>query len=376
LVFIGSLDVGGAETHLAQVLPRVAAAGHEIAVQTLTARGALADRLEGDGIRVFGPVRSRAPSANPARRAWRAALAAIRVARALLMWKPDVAHFFLPGAYFVGAPVAVLLSSAKRVVSRRSLNDYQSKRPLVARVERALHGRMDALLANSQAIVDQLAAEGAPADRIRLIRNGIDLSRFSARAAAPARRLELVCVANLIAYKGHADLIDALARAAKDLPDWRLRCVGRDDGIGAALRARADAAGVGAWVDFLGPRTDVPDLLAEAHVAVLCSHQEGFPNAVLEAMASGLPVIATAVGGVSEAVRDGETGLLVPARDPAGLARAIVKLARDPALRAAMGAAGAARARAEFGVDRCANAYDAVYRSLVPGADTSREIRA
>ncbi len=375
LFVIGSLEVGGAEMHLAQVLPRLSAAGFEIAVLTLSGRGALAATLAASGITVFVAQESRAPGASATwvSRAFRLMRSAVAAARIFARWRPDVVHFFLPGAYLIGAPIALLISPAKRAMSRRSLNDYQSKRPIVAQLERALHARMHALLGNSRAVTAQLIDEGAPPDLVHLIRNGIDIARFDGCSADPASRdrLELLCVANLLPYKGHADLIDALALATKDIPDWRLRLVGRDDGIGSFLRDRAAAAGLAARIEFLGPRDDVPALMAASHLALLCSHEEGFPNAVIEAMAAGLPVVATAVGGIPEAVLQDRTGLLVPARDPKALAAAIVDLGCSPAKRAALGAAGAARARTEFSLDRCVAEYAKLYESLKPNGAAS-----
>lgn len=369
---IGALDLGGAESHLAQVLPRLARDGFEIAVHTLTGRGALASALEKAGVRVIAPPGSEkgSKSGGFAGRASRAARAGLSLARFMRSWKPDIVHFFLPEAYLVGAPIARVVSSAKRVVSRRSLNDYQVKRPALARLERALHASMQALLGNSAAVTAQLIAEGAPAPRVHLIRNGIDLARFERPRARAALRAELgtspdtvaiACVANLIPYKGHADLIDALARMPRD-PPWELWCAGRDDGIGRALADRA--AGLGGRVKFLGARDDVPDLLAAADIGVLASHEEGFPNAVLEAMAARLPVVATRAGGIPEAIDDGKTGLLVPVRDPAALGAALVRLIGDAALRRRMGAAGRARVEAEFALDACAVAYARLYRSI------------
>jgi glycosyltransferase involved in cell wall biosynthesis len=120
-------------------------------------------------------------------------------------------------------------------------------------------------------------------------------------------------------------------------------------------------------ISFLGSRSDVPSLLAASDLALLCSHQEGFANAILEGMAAGLPMIVTDVGGNAEAVVDGETGLVVPAHSPDQLADAIVRLARDPAKRKAFGAAAHRRVSEHFGMERCVAAHDELYRQLLAG---------
>lgn len=367
LIVIGALDVGGAETHLAQVLPRLVADGFEIAVHTLTGRGALAAPLEAAGVRVVAPpgTEAGAKAGGFVGRGLRALRAGLSLAGFMRSWRPDVVHFFLPESYLVGGPIALLASNAKRVMSRRSLNNYQTKHPLLAKLERVLHKRMDAVLGNSAAVTAQLIDEGAPPDRVHLIRNGIDLARFAnpQPVPRPADKVIIACVANLIPYKGHADLIDALAQIPRE-PAWELWCVGRDDGIGASLKARADASGIGDRVKFLGARDDVPDLLAAADLAVLASHEEGFPNAVLEAMAARRAVIGTRAGGIPEAIEEGKTGLIVPPRDPAALGAALARLIADATLRSKMGEAAHARVEAAFSLDACAKAYVAFYRAI------------
>lgn len=355
--------------HLLQVLPSLVRRGLEVRVQTLTNRGELADQLEHAGVNVLGHRRSTSSirSRNLLARAARLLRAVASITRILVAWRPDVVHFFLPSAYLVGAPCAILFSRAKRAMSRRSLDDYQRERPLLARVERQLHYFMHGLCGNSAAIIKQLAAEGAPLDRLHLIYNGVDLSRFPLVEQKPRdsdHPLTFLIVANLIAYKGHADLIDAFALARKRLPPWRLVCAGRDDGIGSTLRARAAAAEIATEIQFVGNRSDIPELMRQADVAVLSSHQEGFPNAVIEAMAAGLPVVATAVGGVIEAVIHGETGFLVPIRDPSAMAEALVTIARDATLRKRFGEQGRAVAQRRFALDTCADAYISFYRRL------------
>jgi glycosyltransferase involved in cell wall biosynthesis len=178
--------------------------------------------------------------------------------------------------------------------------------------------------------------------------------------------LVLAIVANLIGYKGHADLLDALAFAHSRLAvDWRLLAVGRDDGEGARLRQRAEALGIAPHIWWAGERQDVAQFFAAADIVVVASHEEGFSNSLIEAMAHGLPVVATAVGGNLDAVVAGETGLVVPSRAPAAMADAIVALAAESALRAGMGDAGRQRAAAEFGLDACVAGYLALYRKLL-----------
>jgi len=364
LVVVTSLGLGGTERHLAAVLPALAARGAAVRVLALRPGGAMAEALRAAGVAVRHALRLPGPLAPAA--------GLLSVLRELLAWRPDAVHFFLPEAYILGGLAAWCAGARPRVMSRRSLNAYQAAHPRAARVERWLHARTDALIGNSRAVCAKLAAEGAAAGRIGLLPNGVVTapparSRAEARAAlglAP-EALVILCVANLIPYKGHADLVEAFARARAFLPGSVLLLAGQDDGLGVALTAQAEALGVIDEVRILGARGDIPDLLAAADVFVLASHEEGSPNAVIEAMAAGLPAVVTDAGGSPEAV--GETGIVVPARDPVALAAALVRLGKDGALRAALGAAARQRAREAFSLEACIGRYVALYAGLAAG---------
>lgn len=291
----------------------------------------------------------------------------------LLRYRPAAVHFFLPASYCLGAPVALLAGARPLLMSRRSRNHYLDGRPFFRWLERLLHSRMMLLLGNSKRVIADLIDEGAAPDRIRLIYNGVKLpssegreqQRISTRAELGLDdEFIIVCVANLIPYKGHADLLDALAQRRDMLPPWRLLLVGRDDGIGAELRAQAQQAGIEKNVVLLGPRSDVAALLTASDLSVLASHEEGFSNAVLEAMAAGLPVVATDVGGNAEAVVNGETGFIVPSHDPDALGEALEKCVMSRELCRKLGLAGAERARTRFSLERCVAEYEELYRSL------------
>lgn len=372
-----SLERGGTERHLAEIMPRLAARGWPIALYCLAARGAMADEVEASGVEVIAP-----PIGGSA---WfRGVLAPLRLATtaATLGWvlaarRPRIVHAFLPLPYLVAGPLSVLTARPIRIMSRRNLADYQAKHPLARRIEIALHGWMTAVLGNSHRIGDELLAEGVSSDRLGIIHNGVDTARFGAPADKARLRAALgveadafvgIIVANLNPYKGHADLIRALAGVRERLPArWILLAAGREDGHGAALSALAQSLGIVDHVRFLGSRTDVPDLVRAADYALNVSHEEGFSNAVIEGMAAGLPMIVTRVGGNPEAVVDGETGLVVPPRDPASLGEAIAWLAANPEAAARMGAAGAERVRREFTIEACVEHYDTLYRGLLAG---------
>ena len=370
---IGSLDRGGAEQHLLQLLPRLAGQGWEVSVYCLSHEGELAAEFERHNIPVVTPA---LPGGRAGQsvfyRACRLLVACTQLWWRLLRQRPAIVHFFLPHAYLSGVPVALLAGRRRLVMSRRSLDHYQRSRPGLARFERGLHRWMSAVCGNSRAVLAQLQAEGVADESLVLIYNGVELppagdrSAIRRRQGCPQEALVFIVVANLIPYKGHADLIRALAGVRDLLPrDWRLWLVGRDAGYGKELRALLNEVGLLDQVSLLGSREDVPGLLQAADIAVLPSHQEGFSNAILEAMAAGLPVVATDVGGNAEAIVDGETGRLVPVGDTRALGQALAALAGDPQRRRLWGQAGRERVRRLFAVDAMVSAYLRLYDALL-----------
>lgn len=255
-------------------------------------------------------------------------------------------------------------------ISNRRDTGFQKSSRLRAAFRR-LNPRFDWVIAPSQAVLDQLGTdEGLGAARLRCLPNGVDMLRFrpATRDERVRVRCELglaaddfafVCVARLEPVKRHLDLLTAFAQLAA--PAARLLLVGGGSQLDT-LEAAARRLGIGARVSFLGERTDIERLLPAGDAFVLCSETEGSSNAILEAMACGLPVIASAVGGNPEAVDHGHSGLLVAARAPEQLAAAMQRLLSDRELSLAWGRAGRARVATRFSIAAMVAQYEALYR--------------
>ncbi|CAN5171382.1 glycosyltransferase [soil metagenome] len=367
VIVTGKLDRGGAEQHIVRIAPALKSAGIDIELFLLERGGVLEKELADQGVVIRGLNRSTGLMRHLVHSSY-------ELFRYLRAARPDAVHFFLPQPYLVGSVVAMAARQRVRIMSRRSLNHYQWRHPLLARFERWLHRSTSVLLGNSKAVIEQLEQESAEHDRIALIHNGIVLPNLPSLDMRAHVRAELgvsgaafviVVVANLISYKGHRDLFDALVPIAGSLPDpWQLVLVGRDAGAEADLRSHADAIELSGHVIWAGERSDVPRILSAADVFVLPSHQEGFSNALIEAMASGLPVIATAVGGNVDAIVDGESGQLVALRAPEQLGAAILQLALDPERRKSYGAAARQRVERVFSFEICVSRYENLYRQL------------
>lgn len=256
-------------------------------------------------------------------------------------------------------PAAALAGVAVRIGSRRELNPDKSSGQIA--LQRQAYRCAHAIVANSNAAGRQLIAEGVSSDRIRIIPNGVSLDRFAPRADAGGVATVLT-VANLRAEKAHEVLIAAAAQLAPRFPHLRFQIAG-DGPRMAELQGLAATLGVGDRVSFLGHREDVPALLGGADIFVLPSRSEAFPNGAIEAMAAGLPVIASATGGLLDLIDSGRTGLLLPPDDPAALADAIAGLVVSPARASVLGAAARDEVTRRYSFDRMVRAFEDLYLS-------------
>jgi glycosyltransferase involved in cell wall biosynthesis len=198
--------------------------------------------------------------------------------------------------------------------------------------------------------------------KVMRIWNGIDLSDFA--FSGPVKHPTAISVARLSAEKDFPTLLKSVPAVVARIPDFRLKIVG-DGPERGRLEQLVNELGIGGQVELLGERTDVPDLLADAGFFVSSSLTEGISLTLLEAMAVGLPIVATAVGGNPEIVVDGETGYLVPSQNPPQLADAIVKLCQQPDEWATIGRSGRDRVVEHFDVQRMTHDYEQLYQGLM-----------
>lgn len=223
---------------------------------------------------------------------------------------------------------------------------------------RRLAAKSTALVGVSEGVGQSLRAQGLPADKIVAIPNGIDLARFPEPTGG--REAGLVMSARFARQKDHATLLEALALlGARHGLRPRLQLAGLGP-LKDRMQALAGRLGLAGQVAFLGHHGDVPALLRSQAVFVLCTHYEGMPLALVEAMAAGCACVASDVIGVRGVIEDGVTGLLVPEGDAPALADALARLLRDPALAALLGRAARARALAEHGLPLMLARYEAL----------------
>jgi len=289
-----------------------------------------------------------------------------RLARAMRATRPDLVHLHSRIGADVWGGVAARLARIPVVHTRRV--DNPEPRWLVA-LKYRLHDRVIAI---SEGIGRVLLDEGLPAEKLRVVRSAVDWVRFqapcdhasaAARLGVPPEALLVGVVAQLIPRKGHRFLLEALPPLAEAHPRLRVLFFGQGP-LEAELRARIERLGLAGRVLLLGFRDDLERLLPCLDLVVHPATMEGLGVALLQAASAGVPILASAAGGIPEAVRDGLNGVLVPPGDARSLGDALGRLLADPALRRRLGDAGRALMRREFSVDAMVEGNLAVYREL------------
>jgi glycosyltransferase involved in cell wall biosynthesis len=348
-LFAPLLGTGGTQRHLQQVVALLDPARFQVEVLTLHPGGEVEDELRAGGIRVRSlGVGARLSSARTLR-------AIVTAARTLRRGRIDVVHGYQWRPALVGALAGRLAGVPLRLASKRSLtgDDRQA-----GRAWRHIARQVDTVIVNADALRLEGEQRGMRC-RWALLQNGVDTEHFRLAPPDPAARAALGLdprrpvvgtIGRLEDRKGHDQLLRAACAMLAGGNGCRPQIVIVGDGpLREELQAQAESLGVADSVRFAGTVADVRPSLAAMDVFVLPSHAEGMSNALMEAMAAARPVVATAVGGNTEVVVDGKTGVLIPPADPTAIADAIAALLRDPARAAGLGAAAREFVTQRFG---------------------------
>jgi glycosyltransferase involved in cell wall biosynthesis len=359
-----SFQIGGTERHVTNLALGIDSTRFDLHLACLRNRGELLKELE--PLQVPRPVFDIGRLYTP-RTLWQA----IRLIQYIRRHLIQIVHSygFYPNVFAI--PAARIAGTSIILASIRDRGDILT--PAQRLLQKWVCRIADYILVNAESIRDALIEQGYRRDNIVVIRNGIVLSRFGNRGKGAALRQELglapsaplvFVFSRLNLMKGVEYFLDAAAKVALQFPDVRFLIVG-DGANRKELEAHAETLGLHRRMIFTGFRTDVPELLPEAAISVLPSLSEGLSNSLLESMASGVPVIAGRVGGNPEIVEHSVTGLLVPPRDPAALAEAMLILLQDRDLATRLGEAGRSRVAEMFSMERALGEVERFYERLI-----------
>ena len=364
---VDSLHVGGTETQAVELARRLDPERYRVTLGCLRVRGPLLSRLEGSAV----TLRECYPEGGVD------SLSGIRemlkLARFFRREKVQIVHSHDLWSNLLAIPAARLARVPVVISSRRDLAHLDWYTPRRRRILRYVQQLGSAVLVNSGQIREQLITEdGFPERMIRVIHNGVDFDRFSTVVRDRERLFPglgncklIVAVGNMHSdIKGQPTLIKAARDVCAKVPQAKFVLIG-DGRRRLAFEAMAEEFGVKQNTIFLGQRHDIPELLAACDMAVMASKAEGFPNALLEYMAAGLPTIATDVGGNREIIQHQINGMLIKPEDPDALAQSIMLLLEDSKTASGLAQTGREMVRREFSFDRLTANIDAMYTELL-----------
>lgn len=356
------LPVGGIERRIAALLPLLKEHGHHIEVVCLRELGPLAPELIKAGI----PVHLiQLPSRLHPAGLW-------QLAKFIGRGNFDIIHSHMYRSN-VPTTISARLAGFKGVLLSQihNINTWESRRQLW--LDRWLCRWRTGVIAVSSAVKQEIIQRlRIPPEKCFVIYNGIEIEHF--QKAQPSAELRqslgiekddfvIIMVARLVEQKNHRLVIEAAPEIIQNVPRAKFLFVG-DGKLRAELEALVQSKGLASRFIFAGQRDDVPYLLKLAAVAVLPSFKEGFSNTIIEAMAAGLPVIATNVGGNQEAILEGETGFIISPTDKSGFARAIIRLAQDKKMLQCL-SENATRHAQNFSINRMVSETENLYYSLL-----------
>ena len=350
--------ISGSEAHLLQLLPDLKSRGWDIRFLMLHEHepGAweFADALRARGV----------PLDDIPLRADVDLIAFVQLVAYLARKWPAILHTHLVHADVYGQLAGAAAGVPVRFSTKHGFNEFRENRGF-ALADRLVAGLADVHIAVSRGLARYLSeTEGFAEGGFQIVHYGIREGEVPTPYDGPPR---LLCVGRLIPIKGHLVLLRAFAAALREVPELELRVAGRGP-LHPALRSLVSELRLGPHVRLLGQVAPIQKAIEEVGVVVVPSLGEGFGMVALEAMERARPVIASAVGGLVDIVRDGETGILVPAGEVEPLARAIVELVTDPERAARLGAAGREHALKWFPDERSLERTELLYRSLLRNA--------
>ena len=367
---LDTMRVGGTELNAVRTAERLDRKRFDLRIVCLDDQGPLADRYRAMDIPVvMMPLtslygRSMLTSGR-------------RFARYLRDERIQIVHAHDMYTNIFATPWARLARTPVIITSRRWWHSLPNRKLQMG--NRAAFRMSDAVLANSPQVARSVAErEGVVEDRIWHVTNFVDDAAFTplpneqrvatrVRWGIPPGAVVVGCVARLVPVKDHGTLLHAFAQVRLTRPSAHLVLVGDGESRGE-LEVLATGLGLRESVSFVGELRDGVNHHRMFDVSVLCSLSEGFPNSLVEAMAAGVPIVATSVGGILDAVTDGENGLLVPTESAGELADALGTLIGDAAMRDAMGAMGRARATDRYGASAAVQSLETMYEQLLATA--------
>ncbi|MDC3091550.1 glycosyltransferase [Rickettsiales bacterium] len=363
LIFIGSLNIGGTEKQLLNILKELHK-NFKFKIFTVQEKGLLSKDFEKLNIEVLEP-RIKRKKGSILNLIIFYIFLFYDILKTYSILRPKIVHYYLPHSYILAGFLSLIFKNTQYIMSRRSLNDYQKKYPFINKIESYLHKKMNLIIANSNAIKQQLIKdEGVISDKCKVIYNGVNINRNKV-SNKKKKLVKLVCVANLLPYKNHEMILKALSLIPKKYK-WHLDLIGKEskvvlDDLNAIIKKNS----LTNRIFFHGQQLNPNNFLKSSDIALLTSDEEGFSNSILEYLNYSLPVVVTNVGGNSESVRNNINGFLIQKGNYNELSKKILYLFNNPNVRKRMGREGYKIVSNEFALKKCIKQYNNMYKKII-----------
>ena len=369
IIVIDSLDGGGAESQAIKLANGLNKENVNVTLFPLRSGGALTKHAKDLDIKIVeGDFQSSRDIKSLVK-------GFILLCKTIRSNNPAIVHTFLPLSNFIGSLAGLISKARYTITSRRGLIklNYLKKRwRLFDKISNFLS---DKIIVNTEAIIDEMInVDDVDLDKVICIRNGINLNKFNiknyrrndmrSKLALSSCDFAWAKVANFSSIKGHKDLINAF----KDIHikyNSKLFLIGKDNGTLKELKDLVNTKGLENKIKFLGFREDIPEILLAMDGYICASHTEGFSNAILEAMASGLPIIATNVGGNSEIIKHKKNGLLIKSKDQNAITSTMIKIMKDSTLSQKISEDAKKTVNEKYNTEKMVKSYIDVYEKAV-----------
>lgn len=368
---IGSLATGGAERQLIELIQRIDRSRWQPSL-------VLFDDLDLERARelvdnVFSLDISRGGLSRSKLKGAVACGAIMRLVRHWSSNRPNVVHAILPASFVFAVPAARLTRVPALIGSRRSLIDSYRLTSTISMLDKFVTRRCDFVVGNSEAVRRELIQiDGLSSNRTATIYNGVDTSRFCPGDQCFRRSLgwteeNIVFgnVANFIPYKRHTDFVKAAKMIADSIPAARFILAGEDRGILSEIKLQIASCGLESKFAIVAGTQEPEALYRSMDIYICTSATEGLSNVLLEASATGLPIVATDVGGNAEVVSQGVNGMLVPPRSPEAVAKSAIIVARNNQLRKDMSSRNRMTAQVKFSLEQMVKQHETVYENTL-----------
>ena len=365
LYIFATLPIGGAEEHLKTVVLNLKPYGFTPVVCCIGDKGVIGEEIEAAGVSVITLEKMKGKGFDP--------MIIKDISTLIKREGIDIVHTHLYHANMYGRSAALAARVPVVATEHNVYKSYKKKRSIINRL---LAKKTDKMIAVSRAVKDEICARDsiAPA-KVEVIYNGIEVDRFKVPSAEEksAARVKLALdpkapvigtISRLSKQKGHTFLLKAFAELLASFPDLRLLIVGSGP-LDEELRSEARELAIEENIIFTGARRDVPEVLKAIDIFAMPSLWEGFPVSLLEAFATGLPVVATPVGGVADAIERNLSGLLVEPEDVQGLKYALTKLLEDKEFAASLGKEARAVVEDRFSVTTMLDSMTSLYKDIL-----------